>query len=193
MKLYLATSNRHKVEEIALALAQYGIEVVAVKAEKLEIQSRSLEEIALTAAKNLSEMDAPVAVEDAGLFIRALRGFPGPYSHYAYDTIGIPGVLKLLEGVEDRRAVFVSVIAVKTPDGRVEAFRGEVEGIITREPRGTRGFGFDPIFQPLGASKTFAEMTIEEKNAYSHRAKAARALAEWLVKNFQVATGVERK
>ncbi len=193
MKLYLATSNRHKVEEIALALAQYGIEVVAVKAEKLEIQSRSLEEIALTAAKNLSEMDAPVAVEDAGLFIRALRGFPGPYSHYAYDTIGIPGVLKLLEGVEDRRAVFVSVIAVKTPDGRVEAFRGEVEGIITREPRGTRGFGFDPIFQPLGASKTFAEMTIEEKNAYSHRAKAARALAEWLVKNFQAATGVERK
>ncbi len=193
MRLYLATSNRHKVEEIALALAQYGIEVVAVKAEKLEIQSRSLEEIALTAAKNLSEMDAPVAVEDAGLFIRALRGFPGPYSHYAYDTIGIPGVLKLLEGVEDRRAVFVSVIAVKTPDGRVEAFRGEVEGIITREPRGTRGFGFDPIFQPLGASKTFAEMTIEEKNAYSHRAKAARALAEWLVKNFQVATGVERK
>ncbi|QOJ79464.1 XTP/dITP diphosphatase [Infirmifilum lucidum] len=191
MKLYLATSNRHKVEEVALALARYGVEVVAVRAEKLEIQSRSLEEIALTAAKNLREMDAPVAVEDAGLFIHALKGFPGPYSHYVYDTIGIPGVLKLLEGVEDRRAVFVSVIAVKTPDGRVEAFRGEVEGNITREPRGTRGFGFDPIFQPLGADKTFAEMSVNEKNEYSHRARAARALAEWLMKNFQATSRIE--
>jgi len=183
MKLYIATSNRHKVEEIELALAPYGIMVVQVPLAKLEIQSSDLEEIALTAARSLREMDAPVAVEDAGLFIRALRGFPGPYSHYVYETIGIRGVLRLLEGVSDRRASFVSVIAVKMPDGRTLAFRGEVEGTITSEPRGERGFGFDPIFQPLGSSRTFAEMTVEEKNACSHRARAAKALADFLLKS----------
>jgi len=183
MKLYIATSNRHKVEEIEIALAPYGIMVMQVPLAKLEIQSSNLEEIALTAARGLREMDAPVAVEDAGLFIRALRGFPGPYGHYVYETIGVRGVLRLLEGVSDRRASFVSVIAVKMPDGKTLAFRGEVEGTITSEPCGERGFGFDPIFQPLGSSRTFAEMTVEEKNTYSHRARAAKALADFLLKS----------
>ncbi|NOZ89276.1 MAG: RdgB/HAM1 family non-canonical purine NTP pyrophosphatase, partial [Crenarchaeota archaeon] len=121
----------------------------------------------------------PVAVEDAGLFVDALSGFPGPYSSYVYKTIGVHGILRLLEGEENRAARFVSVIAYAGPWG-VQLFRGEVKGSIAAEPRGSGGFGFDPIFIPEGADKTFAEMNIEEKNMYSHRARAARKLCSWL-------------
>ncbi|MEZ0345714.1 MAG: XTP/dITP diphosphatase [Infirmifilum sp.] len=184
MKIYIATSNQHKLAELSLALAPYRVQLVPVRVKKIEIQSNNVEEIAAKAAESLSPLDHPVAVEDSGLYIEALKGFPGPYSHYAYETIGIMGVLKLLEGVENRRALFVSAIAVKTPEGRVEVFKGETEGKISFQARGEGGFGFDPIFLPAGSQKTFAEMSIEEKNEYSHRGKAARKLGEWLIKNY---------
>ncbi len=180
-KIYFATGNPHKIRELAAVLEPLGIELVPVRAEKLEIQSESLEEIARFAAQRLPEMDAPVAVEDAGLFVEKLRGFPGPYSSYVYKTLGLWGILRLLEGVDERRAYFESAIGVKTPRGRVLVFKGRVHGTITAEPRGKGGFGFDPIFVPEGATKTFAEMRLSEKNMNSHRARAARALAEWLL------------
>jgi XTP/dITP diphosphohydrolase len=122
-------------------------------------------------------------VEDAGLFIEALKGFPGPYAAYAYQTIGNNGLLKLLENVENRKAVFRSAIAYC--DSEAEApvvFEGEAEGEITVDERigsGKSGFGFDPIFRPSGSEKAFAEMTLEEKNGFSHRAKAVLKFAEW--------------
>ncbi len=183
------TGNRAKAAEIISALAEAGITAEIVLMRKLEVQSDSLEEIARVAAEHLPSLEAPLVVEDAGLFVTALRGFPGPYSHYVYRTLGCRGLLKLLEGVEDRRACFKSAVAVKTPSGRVEVFTGETWGVITHEERGDRGFGFDPIFQPDGSTKTFAEMSLEEKNLWSHRGKAVRKLARWLLEKYSMDTG----
>lgn len=178
--LYLLTGNRHKVEEIREVAKRYGVEILPVDGYKLEIQSDSLEEIAVTGAYIAHIMlKKPVLVEDAGLFIEALRGFPGPYSNYVYKTIGIHGILKLMEGIEERRACFKSAAAIV--DGRVFLVAtGEVCGFITREPRGSGGFGFDPIFTPgdQASWRTFAEMNVVEKNRYSHRARAVEIVLQ---------------
>jgi XTP/dITP diphosphohydrolase len=125
-------------------------------------------------------------VEDAGLFIDALSGFPGPYAAYAYKTIHNSGILRLMENVKNRQAKFQSVIAYFDETlCEPECFDGESIGEITlteRRQKGKSAFGFDPIFQPVGSSKSFAEMTIEEKNGFSHRAMALRKFAEWYKK-----------
>jgi len=182
--VFFATNNVNKFNEARVLLAKYGISMGMLRVKNLEIQSDDLEEIAkasvLEAFKNCR---LPLIVEDAGLFIKALNGFPGPYASYVYKTIGNEGVLKLLKGKEERRAKFQSVIAYLSEEfSSPKCFKGEALGEITKEKReGDRksGFGFDPIFKPLNSSKTFAEMSIEEKNLYSHRAKALRRFAEW--------------
>ena len=180
-RVYMVTGNRHKVEEARRILERYGVELVQANARKLEIQSESIEEIALTAARHAYlQLRRPLIVEDAGLFIEALKGFPGPYSSYVYKKLGVKGVLKLMEGVRDRRACFKAAIAFVAP-GVERVFTGEVCGWIAREARGSGGFGFDPIFVPEGEDRTFAEMSIEEKNKYSHRARAFKKLGEWIV------------
>ncbi|MEM2192168.1 MAG: RdgB/HAM1 family non-canonical purine NTP pyrophosphatase, partial [Candidatus Hadarchaeales archaeon] len=148
-----------------------------------EIQSNSLAEIAKFSAKHaFSILHSPCFVEDAGIFISALNGFPGPYSKFVFMTIGNAGVLKLLEGTKNRDAKFIS--AVGYCDGsEPKVFLGSVAGKISRKPRGTSGFGFDPIFIPEGGDgKTFGEMSVEEKNAFSHRAKAVEAFLKWFKK-----------
>ena len=174
IKLFFATGNIHKLNEVKPIAERYGIclEQMIESRAKVEIQSSDLIEIARYAVlENYKLFKKPVLVEDAGLFIEALNGFPGPYSSYVYKTIGVNGILKLMEGVDNRRAYFMSVAAiVYEPFFIIETAR--VEGVITKEPRGSGGFGFDPIFVPRGSKKTFAEMSIDEKNMYSHRAKA---------------------
>ncbi|BES82627.1 XTP/dITP diphosphatase [Pyrodictium abyssi] len=180
--IYIATSNMHKVEEIRNVLQGCRYSVEPIDAPKLEIQG-DLQKVALYAATvAYSITSKPVIVEDAGLFIEALKGFPGPYSAYVYKTIGIEGILRLMRGVDNRRAHFYSVIALAHSKG-VTLFEGRCDGRIADEPRGTKGFGFDPIFVPEGSTRTFAEMDVEEKNRYSHRARAARALCNWLKEN----------
>jgi XTP/dITP diphosphohydrolase len=149
-----------------------------------EIQSESLKEIAQISAVNAFKRSRlPIFVEDAGLFIDALSGFPGPYAAYVYKTIHNSGILKLMENVADRRAKFQSVIAYCDQTlCEPECFNGESKGEITtteRRQQGKSAFGFDPIFQPTGSRKSFAEMTIEEKNGFSHRSRAIRKFAEW--------------
>jgi XTP/dITP diphosphohydrolase len=184
--IFFATNNINKFNEARKLLAEYKITVGMLRVKTLEIQSESIEEIAKTSVLQAFEKcNLPIIVEDAGLFIGALNGFPGPYAAYAYKTIGNKGILKLMEDVENKKAKFQSVIAyysskLKSPI----CFKGEVSGKITREERkGNSGFGFDPIFEPSNsAGKTFAEMTISEKNKHSHRAKALRKFAEWYTK-----------
>ena len=177
----IATENVHKVAEINGVLSECGYRVEPISVPKIEVQSHSLERIALVAVSTAySIYGKPVIVEDAGLFVEALKGFPGPYSSYVFKTIGVKGVLRLLEGLPNRRAYFSSVIALAYRRG-VVLFSGRVDGYIALEPRGSGGFGFDPIFVPEGSTKTFAEMSLEEKNRFSHRARAARKLCEWLV------------
>jgi len=183
LTVHLVSENPGKLREAQFVLGKFGLGAKPVKAEKLEVQSDSLEEIARVAAEHLlGRVPEPFIVEDSGLFIASLKGFPGPYSSYVYRTIGCEGVLKLMLGIEDRRAKFVCAAALGF-GGRVHVFTGEVEGVISEKPKGQGGFGFDPIFVPLGHAKTFAEMTLEEKCAVSHRSKALEALAKHLLEH----------
>jgi XTP/dITP diphosphohydrolase len=175
------TSNVHKFQEASRVLSEYKIATAKLKVGAVEIQDDSLENIAeasvLDAVKNCG---LPIFVEDAGLFIEALKGFPGPYSKYVYNTVGVKGILKLMKNIENRSAHFQSVIAFSSPGEQPICFRGKVEGKISLQERGTSGFGYDPIFMPTdGDGRTFAEMTSNEKNGYSHRAEALRKFAEW--------------
>lgn len=178
--LYFVTGNVHKFEEASRILLEFDITIKRSRIRRIEIQSDSLEEIArvgsLDAAKRLGKT---TIVEDAGLFVEALKGFPGPYSSYVLGTIGLEGILKLMEGIENRRATFRSVVAFADPAENVKTFEGIVQGSITDRPRGLSGFGFDPIFIPEGHMRTFAEMSLEDKNKLSHRSFAFRAFASW--------------
>ncbi|WP_010479481.1 XTP/dITP diphosphatase [Thermococcus zilligii] len=184
MRLAFITSNPGKVMEAREYLEPLGIEVYQVKIGYPEIQADTLEEVAEYGARWIAErFKEPFFLDDSGLFIEALNGFPGVYSAYVYRTIGIKGILKLMEGLNDRRAYFKSVIAYW--DGELHTFEGRVDGEITTEPLGSGGFGFDPIFRPEGFEKTFAEMTTEEKNRISHRGRALKAFATWLKENLK--------
>jgi XTP/dITP diphosphohydrolase len=180
--IFFATNNINKFNEARRVLGRYKIAVGMLKVKTMEIQSENLEEIAKTSAVHaFQQCHLPVIVEDAGLFVDALNGFPGPYASYVYKTIGNEGLLKLMENYANRRACFQSVVAYLSEElDAPVCFKGEVLGEITDETRkGCSGFGFDPIFKPLGCEKTFAEMSIDEKNKYSHRAKALRKFAKW--------------
>lgn len=182
VRLVLVTTNKGKVEEFEAVFSEYGLRFRWEPMPTLELQSTDLRRVAAFSAEYAYRtLREPVVVEDAGLFIEALNGFPGPYSSYAYKTIGVEGVLRLMEGVKERGAKFLSAIAFYSPLTELKVFTGEVEGWIAREPRGSSGFGFDPIFVPReGDGRTFAEMSVEEKNRFSHRARAARKFAEWV-------------
>jgi len=182
--IFFATDNFNKFNEARRVLAEHGIAGGMLRAKASEIQSESLEEIAKASVEEAFERcHLPVIVEDAGLHVEALNGFPGPYAAYAYKTIGNKGLLRLMENVEDRRARFRSVVAYYS--GELElpmCFVGEAIGEITKQVKEgdyRSGFGFDPIFKPANSDKTFAEMGVSEKNMYSHRAKAFRTFAEW--------------
>ncbi len=177
MKVYFVTSNEGKFREVKEIGKKYGIEIDWIRREYLEPQGSDLEEIAKISAQLLAEeIREPFFLEDSGLFIEALKGFPGPYSSYVFKTIGNEGILKLMNGVEDRRAYFLAVIAFWDGE-KVLTFKGRVDGRIATEMRGDKGFGFDPIFEYNG--KTFAEMG-EEKNEVSHRRKALESFFEYL-------------
>lgn len=185
--VFFVTGNVHKFAEARQVLGEYRVSVALLrKTDAVEIQDDSLEKIAKARAVDAGrDLNLPILVEDAGLFIDALRGFPGPYSSYVYRTIGDEGVLKLMENVANRGARFESVVAFLSPTmDEPSCFNGEVKGQVTAERRGNHGFGFDPIFRPLNSSRTFAEMTEEEKNQQSHRASSFRRFAEWYVSSF---------
>ena len=174
------TTNAGKFREISRLLAAHGIEVERLDRAYPEIQADRLEDVVSYAVRALAaEVDGDFLVDDSGLFVDALDGFPGVYSSYAYRTIGVPGVLRLMEGVDARGARFETVLGLRRR-GEVHVVRGACRGSLAREPRGSGGFGFDPIFVPDGRAETFAEMGTEEKNALSHRGIAARALAALL-------------
>ena len=183
--IFFATGNIHKFNEARVVLAGYGLAAGMLRVKGIEVQSDSLSEIAATSALGAyKQIHLPVIVEDAGLFVDSLKGFPGPYAAYVFKTIGNGGLLKLMSNIPNREATFRSAIAYCDDDfGAVTCFDGEAKGkITTAQLKGQRSaFGFDPVFQPDGASKTFAQMSLLEKNLFSHRAKAIVKFAEWYV------------
>lgn len=176
--LRFATTNEGKVREAR----EYLDEVDQFDYDYVEIQSDELADIAEHGAREAFEAtddEDPVIVDDSGLFIDAVGGFPGPYSSYVEDTLGVERVWQLAKREENRRASFRGVIAYADAEG-TETFEGATRGRIVA-PRGEGGFGYDPIFEHDG--RTFAEMDTEEKNALSHRGRALAKFADWVAEN----------
>ncbi|HEX9710265.1 MAG TPA: XTP/dITP diphosphatase [Candidatus Thermoplasmatota archaeon] len=179
-RLVIVTTNPGKVREFRAALRGLPVDLHTVRRPYHEIQADTLEEVASFGVQELAgDLRGDFFVEDSGLFIDSVRGFPGVYSAYVMKTVGVEGTLRLLRGSDDRRATFASVIGLSFA-GETRLFRGECHGTIARAARGHGGFGFDPIFVARGAKRTFAEMPVEEKLRYSHRGKAAALLHTFL-------------
>jgi XTP/dITP diphosphohydrolase len=181
--LVIVTGNKGKLAEARAIAKEYGVELRPPRKElKLEIQTGSLKEVAEFAAKNAyRKIRKPLIIDDSGIFINALKGFPGVYSASVGKTIGMEGILKLMKGVKDRSAYFEC--AVTYFDGKtMKTFVGRADGkILDRRIDGPNGFGYDPVFSVGGkyGGESLARVDILEKNKVSHRGKALRAFFKW--------------
>ncbi|MDI1323822.1 MAG: non-canonical purine NTP diphosphatase [Algoriphagus sp.] len=188
MKICFATNNSKKIEEVKAALGS-NFEIVSLQDigchEELPETGNTLNHNAFQKARFVKEnYGVDCFADDTGLEVETLNGTPGVYSgRYAgeprSDERNIDLLLKNLKGKEDRKARFRTVIALIL-DGKEYDFEGIASGEIIEEKIGGGGFGYDPIFRPDGFSRTFAELTMEEKNEISHRGKAVKALIEFL-------------
>ena len=188
MELYLATQNKHKIEELSALLAGRFF----VKSINELGQVDDIPETGKTIAENSHQKAAFIAEkygvvclsDDSGLEVNALQGAPGVYSaRYAgnqkNDVDNIQLLLKNLQNTIDRSARFVTVLTFHH-QGEFVQFEGEIKGQIIDRPRGSLGFGYDPIFVPNGFSLTFAEMTMEQKNSIAHRAMALQKFLKFI-------------
>lgn len=189
MELIFATHNDHKVKEVAQMLPSY----LTMKSltdinfhDEIDETGKTFEENALLKAKTIfDKTNKNIFADDSGLVIDALDGAPGVYSaRYAgtgKDADNVAKALKELEGKTNRKAYFISIFCLIL-NGKEYFFEGKVNGTISTEIRGEDGFGYDPIFIPDGYSKSFAQMTAEEKNNISHRGLAVKKLSDFLTK-----------
>lgn len=184
-RLVVASKNPDKISEIEDVLGETELagEIVrGLEWEDVEETGDTLEANAILKARAVVEATGlPVIADDTGLEVSALDGAPGVHSaRFAGETAtyseNVARLLQLMGGRTDRSARFRTVVALAFPDGVEILAEGSVDGVITEQPRGDRGFGYDPVFAVDG--RTLSEMNIEEKNAISHRARAIRALAE---------------
>jgi XTP/dITP diphosphohydrolase len=189
MKIVFATHNANKLKEVRAHLAD-RYEVLGLNDvdchEEIPETGQTLEENALIKARYVFDnYGLDCFADDTGLMVDVLNGAPGVYSaRYAGEhgdsEANMTKLLRELEGISDRTARFVTVIALVRKGHRDEVFYGKVEGQITTERSGKDGFGYDPIFRPEGYDITFAEMALTEKNQISHRGKAVAQLVDFL-------------
>lgn len=181
--LLLATHNAGKARELQTLLAPYQFRIRTLAEENLPAPDET--GTTFEANAELKAKHGRIATgywslaDDSGLEVLTLNGAPG------VDTAHYGGWEKLLDALrhipeEQRQARFVCVLALQSPQGETHIFHGFCEGSITRERRGEKGFGYDPVFQPEGQQRTFAEMSPAEKHSYSHRGAALKALTQWL-------------
>ena len=179
--LVFLTSNPGKAREAAAFL---GRPVAARALDLPEIQSLDFAEVVVAKALAAAErLGVPVLVEDSGLALPGWRGYPGPLTKYAVGAVGEAGFARLAHAWGDPRAEAVSTLGLAWPGaaaGDVVVASGRVAGSLAPEPRGSNGFGWDVVFVPEGEARTFAEMSAEEKNARSHRARAFAELRKLL-------------
>ena len=187
--LYFITGNNNKFNEIKNLFQKEDLnyELKQNKIKTTEIQAHSIKEVALFKLNSVRrKLTHSYFIEDAGFFVdEPLNGFPGVYSNYVLKTIGNKGILDLIRDYEDTKAHFETVIALYFLQfDEILIFEGRVEGTLANTIRGRGGFGFDPIFIPKELpDRTFAELTVEEKNSVSHRGKAWNKLVEFLKDN----------
>jgi XTP/dITP diphosphohydrolase len=191
-KLVIATHNRDKFREMKKALGDLGWEIVPAfdfpGVPEVVEDGETLEENSLKKAKELSDFTGlPALSDDTGLFIDALNGQPGIFAaRFAGENCtyqdNVQKVLTLMKDIEPtaRRATFRTIITLYDSERNVKQVSGEVVGTITQTIHGVDGFGYDPIFMPEGLSKTFAEMTLDEKNQISHRGRALQKARQLL-------------
>jgi XTP/dITP diphosphohydrolase len=186
-RLVIASKNPDKIVEIEKVLAETDLATEVVRGldwPDVEETGESLEENALLKARRVVKATGlPVLADDTGLEVAALDGAPGVHTaRFAGDGAryedNVAKLIETLRDVDDRRARFRTVVALVFPDGTELVAEGSLGGVIADAPRGTRGFGYDPVFEVDG--KTLSEMSLEEKTAVSHRARAIRALVESL-------------
>jgi non-canonical purine NTP pyrophosphatase (RdgB/HAM1 family) len=174
----LVTGNPGKVAEARLAI---GPDLEAVEVDLPEIQSLDyLEVLRAKADEAWRRVGRPLVVEEAGLDLAALNGFPGPLVKWMLEAVGAEGLARTAASLGDPRASSRCFLLYKDGDREIVA-EGRTEGTLVLPGRGTHGFGWDPVFQPEGSALTFAELTGLEKGEVSHRGKAWRALAGLLV------------
>lgn len=187
-KLVFATNNKHKLEE-ARKILEGMVEILSLAEiecnDDIPETANTLEGNALIKARYIKEKYGyDCFADDTGLLVEALDGAPGVYSaRYAGEECNpqknMEKLLDELNGIEQRRAAFVTCVAL-TLRGGEHIFMGEIAGEITKEPKGNAGFGYDPVFKPFGYDKTFAELGNDVKNSISHRARAMEKLAKFL-------------
>lgn len=185
MKVFLATGNKHKVDEIkAIFSGVKDIEIYSIKdgIEILEVveDGQTFEENSAKKAMEIAKYTNMITIaDDSGLCVDALNGAPGVYSARfsaeGTDEANNKKLMEVMKNEKNRKCKFVSVVTLGKPDGRIYSFRGEVEGELLYEPKGNKGFGYDPYFNVKEYGKTLAEMP-EIKNKISHRAMALKKL-----------------
>ena len=188
MKLIIASNNQHKIYEIKNILGQKFDEIVSLKEAGIVHETvedgTSFMENAIKKAREIAEISGSYALaDDSGICCNALDGAPGIYSARfsgGTDADNNALLLQKLKDEDDKRAHYTCSMALCSPDGELTLAEGYMHGEITSYARGERGFGYDPLFIPVGETRTVAEMTDEEKNAISHRANALKLLLEKL-------------
>lgn len=190
MKLIIASNNAHKIGEIKKILSGKFEEILSLRESGIDHETvedgTTFMENAIKKAKEIAEISGCAALaDDSGICAHALDGAPGIYSARFAGEHGNDGannalLLEKLAGKADRTAHYTAAIALIYPDGKQVLSEGYMYGEIIDTPRGTGGFGYDPLFVPCGESRTVAEMTAEEKNKISHRANALQGLLEKL-------------
>ncbi|MBU4502313.1 MAG: RdgB/HAM1 family non-canonical purine NTP pyrophosphatase [Nanoarchaeota archaeon] len=174
------TGNEHKLRE---AIEILGVNIQQKSIDLPEIQSVELKPVIEAKLKGAYEiLQKPVIVEDVGFFSESLNGLPGALIKWFIETLGRDGIVKILEPFDNKKVTVVCAVGYTEDGETIHVFEGKVNGIVVPK-RGESGFGFDPIFEPEGHSKTFAEMSAEEKNAISHRGRAFEKFKEFLEKN----------
>ncbi|MFX0034183.1 MAG: RdgB/HAM1 family non-canonical purine NTP pyrophosphatase [Candidatus Hermodarchaeota archaeon] len=187
--IYFVTGNNHKYNEVLDIFTRQEVGYVLKQADlkPIEIQADSIKDIVLYKLKSVKDkINGSYFVEDAGFFVDIpLNGFPGVYSSYVLKTIGNEGIIKLIDNFTNSKAHFIAMIALFfKPFEEIYFFEGVVKGKVSRKLKGEKGFGFDPIFIPDSIPhKTFAELSIQEKNKVSHRGQALKKFIDFLKKN----------
>jgi XTP/dITP diphosphohydrolase len=172
------STNPGKFREVRDLLEPFGVRTKWRRRTLPEPQAESLEQVVLSKLSAVRDVPGYVLVEDSGLFIPSLNGFPGVYSAHFLKTWKFGPVMELLR--RRSRTAFFRTVAGLQRRGRRWTFVGEVHGRIAEKPRGNRGFGYDPIFIPAGGTRTFAEISPEAKNELSHRSRAIRKVGKLL-------------
>ena len=176
-QLFFVTENLHEFEEVKTMMINEGITLLKSDAKIIEQKLKTEKEVSLAKAYHAMKIiSKPLIVEDTGIYFEAYNNFPGPNAAVFYEGVGIPGILKILEN-KNRKAYFRTVFTFYKPGEMPMTFEGVCKGTMRENPSENVSFAYDTLFMPEGETRTFSEMSKEQ---HSHRAKAVRALLDWL-------------